>query len=316
MIDLTPLDVRKKRGDFAKTLRGYNASEVDHFLELVAERMEALVKEKLELEEHSDTLRKKVDAQEGRENAIQEALVTAQKLREDVKSQAQQEAEFLLREARGRIEGMVNAAGRTLVERRAMLEELERQRERFLKSFRMLLERELDNVELEFGREPIEDITLDVDVGPVGPLAEGNDSVGAPVEAVAEEIAEEVVEEVTEVAPRAGTQPGPGAQRVEDPPPQDSEEEPPETLSTERPDERPESDEVTAGAVRAVDDTAVDVPKPDAGEEVVAGKDTRTSQDTEAGQDTGSEQDTAQASDEDSLWLSSILSKPDITEAE
>ncbi len=131
MIDLTPLDVRKKRGDFAKTLRGYDASEVDNFLELVAERMEVLVKEKLELEERSDTLGKKVEAQEGRENAIQEALVTAQKLREDVKSQAQQEAEFLLREARGRIEGMVNAAGRTLVERRAMLEELERQRERF-----------------------------------------------------------------------------------------------------------------------------------------------------------------------------------------
>jgi len=312
MIDLTPLDVRKKRGDFAKTLRGYDASEVDNFLELVAERMEALVKEKLELEERSDTLGKKVDAQEGRENAIQEALVTAQKLREDVKSQAQQEAELLLREARGRIEGMVNAAGRTLVERRAMLEELERQRERFLKSFRMLLERELDNVEVEFGREPIEGITLDIDVRPVGPLAEGNDSVGAPAEA-AQEIAEEVV---AQVAPRAETQPGPGAQRVEDPPLQDSEEEPPETLSTERPDEGPESDEVTAGAVRAVDDTAVDVPKPDAGEEVVAGKDTRTSQDTEAGQDTGSERNTAQGNDGNSLWLSSILSKPDITEAE
>ena len=76
---------------------------------------------------------------------------------------------------------------------------------------------------------------------------------------------------------------------------------------------------MTAGAV---DDTAVDVPEPDAREEVVAEKDTRAAQDTEAGQDTGSERDTgsegdtAQASDEDSLWLSSILSKPDITEAE
>jgi len=285
MIDLTPLDVRKKRGDFGKTLRGYDPAEVDNFLELVAERMGALVKEKLELEERSETLGKKVDAHEGRENAIQEALVTAQKLREDVKSQAQQEAELLLREARGRIEGMVSAAGRTLVERRAMLEELERQRQRFLKSFRMLLERELDNVELEFGREPIEHITLDIDVGPVGPLAGGNDSAGASVEAAGET--------VEEVAPRAGTQPARGAQRGaqrgEAPPPQDSEEEPPETLST-------------AG--------------PDAGEEVVAEKDTRTAQDTEAGQDTGSERNTAQGNDEDSLWLSSILSKPDTTEAE
>ena len=45
MIDLTPLDVRKKRGDFGKRLRGYDPQEVDTFLELVAERMEVLVQE-------------------------------------------------------------------------------------------------------------------------------------------------------------------------------------------------------------------------------------------------------------------------------
>ena len=44
MIDLTPLDVRKKRGDFGKGLRGYDPAEVDGFLELVGERMEELVK--------------------------------------------------------------------------------------------------------------------------------------------------------------------------------------------------------------------------------------------------------------------------------
>ncbi len=32
MIDLTPLDVRKKRGDFRRGLRGYDPEEVDHFL--------------------------------------------------------------------------------------------------------------------------------------------------------------------------------------------------------------------------------------------------------------------------------------------
>lgn len=100
---------------------------------------------------------------------------------------------------------------------------------------------------------------------------------------------------------------------MEGPPPQDSEEEPPETLSPAGPDAGPERDEVTVGAA---DDTAVDVPGPNAGEEVVAEKDTRTAQDPEAGQDTGSERNTAQAKDEDSLWLSSILSKPDTTEAE
>ena len=43
MIDMTPLDVRNKRGDFKKIMRGYDPQEVDIFLELVAERLEALV---------------------------------------------------------------------------------------------------------------------------------------------------------------------------------------------------------------------------------------------------------------------------------
>ena len=45
MIDLTPLDVRKKRGDFGKVLCSYDPQEVDTFLDLVGERMEELVKE-------------------------------------------------------------------------------------------------------------------------------------------------------------------------------------------------------------------------------------------------------------------------------
>ena len=39
MIDLTPLDVRNKRGDFKKLMRGYDPQEVDVFLEIVADRL-------------------------------------------------------------------------------------------------------------------------------------------------------------------------------------------------------------------------------------------------------------------------------------
>ena len=165
MIELTPLDVRKKRGDFAKALRGYEAQEVDVFLELVAERMGVLVKENLQLRERSERLGEQVKGQEGREQAVQEALVTAQELRQDVKEQAKREAELLEREARGRIEQMMQEAETLLSERRAALEELERHRTRFLKAFRTLLERELDSVEVESNRTPLEDITLDFELG-------------------------------------------------------------------------------------------------------------------------------------------------------
>ena len=165
MIDLTPLDVRKKRGDFGKGLRGYDPQEVDSFLELVAERMEVLVKENLAFRGEIDQLGEKVVVQEGREQAVQDALVTAQELRQDVKKQAHREAKLLEREARGRIKVMIAESEKLLTEHHNALQELERQRERFLKAFRTLLERELDTVEVEFGRAPLEDVTLDLELG-------------------------------------------------------------------------------------------------------------------------------------------------------
>ena len=165
MIDLTPLDVRKKRGDFGKGLRGYDTDEVDTFLEIVAERMEVLVKENLSFRRKLGELSEKFDVLERREKAVQDALVTAQELRRDVKEQAQREAKVLEHEAQARIAAMIAEAGRVLSQRRAVLEELERQRDRFLKSFRTFLERELDTVEVEFGRAPLEHVTVDLELG-------------------------------------------------------------------------------------------------------------------------------------------------------
>ncbi len=165
MIDLTPLDVRKKRGDFAKGLRGYDMLEVDTFLELVAERMEELVKENLRLGDRNELLQTQVDASEGRERAVQEALVTAQELRADVARQAEREAELAKQKLRNQLERMVGEAEARLFERKNALDELERQRLRFLKAFRTLLEREMDAVEVEQSREPLEDFTIDLDLG-------------------------------------------------------------------------------------------------------------------------------------------------------
>lgn len=165
MIDLTPLDVRNKKGDFAKALRGYDSGEVDTFLDLVAERLEALVRENMTLRERSDRLIEQVSSQEGREKAVQEALVTAQELREEFRSQAQRQADLIRQEAEGEARRIVLDAEREVKERRDALEELERKRLRFLRTFRSLLERELDIVEVEEGREPLEDVEVELELG-------------------------------------------------------------------------------------------------------------------------------------------------------
>ena len=130
--------------------------------------MEVLVKENLAFQGELDQLGEKVVVQEGREQAVQDALVTAQELRQDVKKQASREAKLLEREARGRIKIMIAESEKLLSEHHNALQELERQRERFLKAFRTLLERELDTVEVELGRAPLEDVTLDLELGQGG----------------------------------------------------------------------------------------------------------------------------------------------------
>lgn len=176
MIDLTPLDVRSKRGDFKKLMRGYDPQEVDGFLEIAAERLEALIRENMALKERAGALQAQVSSQTDREQAVQAALVTAQELRADIRIQAQREAENIVKSAETegrRLIAEAEAAARTKLrssERRMDqlsddIQELERRRARFIKDFRQLLERELDVVDVEKDRKPLEERTIDLELG-------------------------------------------------------------------------------------------------------------------------------------------------------
>lgn len=176
MIDLTPLDVRNKRGDFKKLMRGYDPQEVDVFLEIVADRLEALTRENMALKERTNALQSQVNAQTDREQAVQAALVTAQELRAEIRAQAQREAETIVREAETearRLGGEAEAEARTKLrgaERQLdkledAVEQMDRRRARFLREFRQLLQRELDVVSVEEGRKPLEERTIELELG-------------------------------------------------------------------------------------------------------------------------------------------------------
>lgn len=161
MIDLTPLDIRQKRGDFRKGMRGYDPGEVDAFLELAAQRLEEVVKALREREREAELLRARVEGQEGREKAVQEALVTAQELRDEIREQARREADLVRREAEQEARQIREGALRLLEDRQQELDELNRQRDRFLRGFRTLLEREMDMVRVEEERPILENLDLD-----------------------------------------------------------------------------------------------------------------------------------------------------------
>lgn len=149
MIDLTPLEVRNKKADFRKGLRGYETAEVDHFLELVAERMEELVRENIKLTDRTNTLTQQVATFQAREQAMNEALVSAQQLREDIQAQARRESDHALKEARAEGERLVDEAKRAVEEEKRVLQALQARRDRFLRAYHNFLNTQMAELEEE-----------------------------------------------------------------------------------------------------------------------------------------------------------------------
>ena len=155
MIDLTPLEVRQKKGDFRRAMRGYEPALVDDFLDLVAERLEDLVRENRTMHDELVRLREQLTEFKERERALTEALVTAQEMREELRRQAEKDADLVRREAEAEI-ARERADSIAEIEREQdALRTLRARRAQLLRSFRVFLEREL--AELSVAEESLAD---------------------------------------------------------------------------------------------------------------------------------------------------------------
>jgi len=148
-MDLTPLDVRKKQDDFRRTVRGYDPAQVDAFLEMCAERLDELIQQRNRQRDEAAVMQKRLGSYEEREQALNEALVTAQELREEARTQAEKSAALKVREAEQEAEGIRRDANAATHASRRSLDELRVRRAGFLRSMRWSLERFLGEIEEE-----------------------------------------------------------------------------------------------------------------------------------------------------------------------
>jgi cell division initiation protein len=123
MIDLTPLEVRKKKGDFRRIMRGYDPALVDDFLDLVADRLEEVVRENLTLTERVGRQDQQVAEYRERERALTEALVTAQEMREEMRQQTSREADLVKRAAEQQAADLRSRTEHELAQLRAQVEQ-------------------------------------------------------------------------------------------------------------------------------------------------------------------------------------------------
>ena len=146
MIDLTPLEVRKKKGDFRRAMRGYEPSLVDDFLDLVADRLEELVRENMALHERLKTSDMQVGDYRDRERALTEALVSAQELREEMRAQAVRETELARRGAEQDAERILATAMLQREKEEEAIRRLRARQAQLLQTYRSFLEREINEL--------------------------------------------------------------------------------------------------------------------------------------------------------------------------
>ena len=147
MFRLTPLDVR--RMEFPKAMRGYDAARVDDFREQIADELERLTRLNQDLEANVRSLTEQLRGFRDRDKALNDALVSAQQLRTEVRDQSEREAQLVLREARAEADRIVQGAQMDAMRFADQITLLARMRRGYLKQFRVMLERQLAEIAVE-----------------------------------------------------------------------------------------------------------------------------------------------------------------------
>lgn len=139
---ITPLDLRKQI--FKKVMRGYDTVEVRTFLDLVAEEFERLLKENMSLSERVKSLDSHIEDYRKMEQALSDALLSAQRSLAESRENAQKEAELIIRGAKLESERIVQGAKQESQKLETRIEELERMKRESILSLKSLLSGQLE----------------------------------------------------------------------------------------------------------------------------------------------------------------------------
>jgi len=101
-MNVSPLDLRQQR--FSNSMRGFDKVEVTSFLMAVADDYEQALRESDRLKQEVTRLEAAVTEHRNQEKSLQSTLLTAQRLADDIRANAEEEARRIVREAQGRSE--------------------------------------------------------------------------------------------------------------------------------------------------------------------------------------------------------------------
>ena len=134
---ITPLDIQHKV--FDTQWRGYHKTQVDQFLEEIAESVEELTKDNLVLKEKLSGKDDQVGQLKRAETTLTSTLISTQSFVDQLKHGAQRDADLLVKEAELKAEEILAQSRAELAEMRRMISTLKQQRALVLDRLRLTL---------------------------------------------------------------------------------------------------------------------------------------------------------------------------------
>jgi cell division initiation protein len=123
---ITPADIQQQQ--FRIRFRGFDVSQVDSFLERIADEFKTLIAENDNKQKEFQKLEREIQEYRDREKAFKGAMVNAQKALDDMRTNAEKEAELVVAEAEMKAEKMLGTAHNRLTQLHEDISELKRQR--------------------------------------------------------------------------------------------------------------------------------------------------------------------------------------------
>lgn len=157
---LTPLEIQKMR--FNQRMRGFDPTEVENFLSLVAEEITARLAQMEKLERENRYYRQRLEEAERREHQLQQTLVRAQKVSDEILANAKREAELTVKEAEVAADRIVQQAIEQSTRIESKIAELRTQRRELQLKFKNSLDlfQQIVEAEMEDERSTATVLTL------------------------------------------------------------------------------------------------------------------------------------------------------------
>lgn len=135
---ITPLDIQHKT--FRTALRGYHEEDVDKYLDEVAGELEHFFTENSELKERLEKSKDKLAEYKKMEQTLHNTLLTAQRLADEVRGNAEQEAAATMQDAGAKSREILDAAVRQREELLQSIDRLRKAEEQFRTKLRSVLD--------------------------------------------------------------------------------------------------------------------------------------------------------------------------------